>query len=341
MRRFKRYTILDEFKFVPFLPLKPIALILSLSVPVNYLFHDRYTIHSTRVAWAWASLITSTLMFCAVILFKKYLQGKSGRKIRLTAFIIITGFFGALKGVASVVLVSQFAQNGKVDLAELFIRGWSGASVGAGLAFALALFAVYKSSFHDLRLEITNENQQLANDLIELRDEIMILRSASEEKIVQRILKNIDIRSGIDIFAEDPEKNWKKISDALHTDITKRVRQQSHELAQISQIKPSFKKQQRSVIRLQILNLHPKVFALLQFSMGSAIYYTGWNPRNSSILIALNTATTLLVTTLFRDLFFKIKATNERRNKAVFFCLILTIEGIFALNQFSVGLYKL
>ncbi len=336
MRRFKQPRILKGFTFVPVLPLKPIALLLASTVLVSYIFHDRSTPQEVQNAWAWASLITSIGMFLLILLIKRFMEGGTGLQVHVTTYMVGAALLGALKGTASAALVANSAKNGVIDWAEFFIRGYSGASMAAGVAFALALHAGYRKNHLELNLLNDEENQQLANDLVELRNEIMLLRTSSEEKIVARILNNIDVHSKIDLFAEDPEKNWRKISAALHKGVTDRLRRQSHELAQISKVEPSIKERVRVALQLKVFHIHPKVHTLIAFSIGAATYYSAFRRQTAFILLPLNTITILLVTTFFRNQFLRKRSISERGNIFIFGGLIISISFIFALNQFLV-----
>ena len=333
MRRFKSVSILEEFKYTPFISLTPIALFLASSIPVNYIFHDASVSQDVRYDWLLASTVTSVVGFFVVVIMKYICVRFAGNQIRISSFTLLAALFGGLKGATSVLIVNYLQDDGQLDLAQFFLRIYSGGSVAAAIGYTIALVTVYRSKIRANKLQIEEENQLIANDLVGIRNEIMMARTESEEQLVNQIISNLNVRSDLDLYAQDPEKNWVKISEALQKGISQRVRQQSHELAQISKIEPSFRSKVKSALRLRVLHLHPKVYALVQLSMGASIYYSETNLRNSILLLSLNTMAILIITSAVRDIFLTSKERSENSNIIIFFSLVTTINSIFLINQ--------
>ena len=283
------------------------------------------------VAWlgvgAFVTSIVIGFLFLANYLFTK----RFGDKIPLALILATSGCIGGLKGASTEYLVNSIALYDPFPLDEIAIRAYSGSFLGVGLAFALSLKATYsheiKQSFNKYRLQ----NQKLAEEVATLAREIKTLKESSTDRILEKIVRNISPIKSIDVLADEPEKNWRKISEALRIGLAKRVREESYDLNYLGDKPPSIKRQIQQIFFLKKVNLYPKVLALVQFSTGASITYVDWNPRNSFLQLILNTVVSIVVTTFFRNLLTRRANPTKIFNFGIISGVILVNGSLYAL----------
>lgn len=333
MRLFKPLSALQEFKYAPFPRLLPIALVMASALLTNISIQNQELHGDLETAWFKATIITTLTFFTLVLIIEIPVVSKYGDKVPLIGLVTGAAILGALKGITTMLLVDYFQNIEDIHGHDIFLRGYSGMTLSAGMMFFYSLYRVYQSDVLAARKAMEDESQILADELVLIREEIMLIRTASEERIVNKILSNLKDLKELDIYASDPEKNWKNISEALHQGLMKRVREESHSLAQINRVVVPIRERIRDVLHLRILHLHPFIFSFVQISVGASVYFAYWNPRNSVLILILNTAVTLALTSFFKKFFLSDGVHSARYNLFVFFSLIISVDIFYMIHQ--------
>lgn len=331
MRQFKPSPLIFNFKYTNLPNLKVISglLIFTIfSVPfVETSFSDR----SLFFAWLSVGGFVTTIVIALLFIMKYLCEKRFGERSPLALVIVVAGVIGALKGASTEYLVNFVTINSSQPWDDVAIRAFTGGFLGAGLAFAFSLRATYSGEISASYNRYHQENQSLAGNIATLVQELSIIKKESEERMLRQIVDNITPIKTLDLLASDPEKNWRKISEALRLGLAKRVRQESYDLNYLGDRPLSLKEQIPKLFLLERVNLHPKVLALIQFSVGASVIYSDLNLRNSFLQLFMNIFVSVIVTTGFRALLIRKPNPSKLFNLGIISGLIIVLGSFYAL----------
>ncbi len=325
MRLSKPPDIVFNFKYALFPNLKVLSALLIFTVFSIPFTEAPLTDPKLFITWLGVGGVVTSIVIGLLFSMKILLEKRYGSKVPVNLILMGGAAIGALKGASTEYFVNVIAIHDSFPWDEMAVRAYSGSFLGVGLGFALSLKATYsheiKSAFNQYQLG----NQELAEEIASLGREVDVLKDVSKERLLKKIIENLKPLTTDDVLATDPEKNWRKISEALRIGIANRIRSESYELNYTGNKSLTIKEQVKKVFLLEKVNLHPRVLALVQFSTGASITYVDWNPTNSFVQLIINTFVSIMVTTYFRTLL------NGRVNPSKSFNLAI-ISGVIFVN---------
>jgi len=325
MRLSKPPDLVFNFKYASFPNLKilvPLLVFTVFSVPFT---EAELTETKLFLSWLGVGAIVTSVIIGLLYLMKFTFEKRYGQKIPVVMILVGGALIGALKGGTTEFFVNVLANKDSFPWDEMAVRAYSGGFLGVGLGFALSLKATYSEEISKSYNKFHDENQKLSEEIATMGQELNLLRDESQGRILKKIIENIRPIGTLDFLAADPEKNWRKISEALRIGLAKRVRQESYDLNYVGDKPLSIKEQIQRVFLLERVNLHPRVLALVQFSTGASITYIDWNPQGSALQLIINTFVSIIVTTYFRTLL------RGRANPSKAFNLFI-ISGVIVVN---------
>ncbi len=325
MRLSKPPDLVFNFKYASFPNLKilvPLLVFTVFSVPFT---EAELTETKLFLSWLGVGAIVTSVIIGLLYLMKFTFEKRYGQKIPVVMILVGGALIGALKGGTTEFFVNVLANKDSFPWDEMAVRAYSGGFLGVGLGFALSLKATYSEEISKSYNKFHDENQKLAEEIATMGQELNLLRDESQGRILKKIIQNITPIGTLDFLATDPEKNWRKISEALRVGLAQRVRQESYDLNYVGDKPLSIKEQIQKVFLLEKVNLHPRVLALVQFSTGASITYIDWNPQGSALQLIINTFVSIIVTTYFRTLL------RGRANPSKAFNLFI-ISGVILVN---------
>ncbi len=333
MRRFSPPDLVFNFKYSVFPNVKIVSLFLilqSLAVPFR---ESSYPSYPALTGWMTASMLTASLAIFALFILKELLTRKHGDKIPVRKIFAMGALIGMAKGASTEFLANLLYVKDSYPWDEIAVRAYSGAFLGIGVAFVVSLASSYNTNISKQRIDLSRKNDQIASEISLMGEEIENLKKADKEEIIDRIQKDLEPMLKNQIFNLDPEKNWRKISDSLRTAMAQKVRSQSHVIHGLTRSKTTFRTQMNRVLGFQVLNLHPRVFALIQFSIGATVVYEDWNPKNSILNLLAHTAITLIVTRVARSWLMRDVGRKRRHNFFAFFLVIFLHSVLYSLTD--------
>lgn len=325
MRLSKPPDIVFNFKYTSFPDLKIIVPLLVFTVFSVPFAETSLSNQSLFLSWIVVGGAVTATIIGLLFLMKFLCEKKYGQSIPLALILLGGGALGGLKGASTEFFINLFAIGNSFPWDEMAVRAYSGGFLGVGLGFAFSLKASYSNQISNSYNKYHEENQKLSEEIATMGRELNLLQDETQERILKKIIQNITPIATLDFLATDPEKNWRKISDALRIGLARRVRQESYDLNYLGDKPLSIKEQIQRIFLLEKVNLHPRVLALVQFSTGASITYIDWNPQGSAIQLIINTFVSIIVTTYFRTLL------RGRANPSKAFNLFI-ISGVILVN---------
>lgn len=325
MRLSKPPDLVFNFKYASFPDLKilvPLLVFTVFSVPFT---EAELTETKLFLSWLRVGAIVTSVIIGLLFLMKFLCEKRYGQSIPLSLIVLGGGALGGLKGASTEFFINLVAIGDAFPWDEMAVRAYSGSFLGVGLGFAFSLKATYTREISKTYNKFHDENQKLSEEIATMGQELNLLRDETQGRILKKIIENIRPIGTLDFLAADPERNWRKISEALRIGLAKRVRQESYDLNYVGDKPLSIKEQIQRVFLLERVNLHPRVLALVQFSTGASITYIDWNPQGSALQLIINTFVSIIVTTYFRTLL------RGRANPSKAFNLFI-ISGVIVVN---------
>jgi hypothetical protein len=272
-------------------------------------------------AWLISGLIVFPFVIAWIYIARNILVRRYQNRIPLNLLLINGWLLGFCKGVATQYLSNLLHIGDSFPLDEMIIRGFSGSSLGLILSFALSLSA---SSSEGLLASkgIVQENERVAQQIIDLDLEIEALKKMTKEDLIKRVLEKFRAEVDLSLLSSDPERNWKKISNILQVEATSFLRYQSHELGSLKYINKSGTNYGLEFLKNTVLHIHPVVFALIQLSIGLTILYEDGNDRNISMQILANFIITLVLASIAKRVHNSFSTSNSLRNHLTVFVLV-------------------
>lgn len=328
MRRFSPPEIVFNYKYAPFPNLKYVAIFLFV---IAFALPYRASTPSDPfdfTVWLCVGLFTSFLVVLYLMLVRRKWSKKDLKKIPLNRLLAYGAFAGTFKGALTEYLVNIFTTKDKYPWDEILLRGYSGTFLALGITFGFALFSSYHLEVSEQRRSLAFNNDQLAKEVATIGEEIEYLKNVTKEEIVTYIQSQLIplLKFGPQKF--DQDFDWKKLSYSLRENITAAVRRESHEIRKLPRLELGFSDHLNKVLKFKVLNLHSRVFALIQFSIGATVVYQDWNPKNSIINLLAHTVVTLIVT------YFLAESLKKRKNpsdtvRILYFLALITLHSIF------------
>jgi signal transduction histidine kinase len=336
MRRFSEPEIVKNFKYSKFPELKPLTVLLYSFATVNAFYQSNHSLNETLSHWLLYGYIATTTLVVILITLQRYLKKRYGNKIPVHLIYLSGLTLGVIKGVGTYTLVNHFVVKDAFPWDELFLEGYSKGFMGLGLAFLFSLRASYVSEITHVRRYNRLNNERLVDDISYLKDEISSLKLETRQQVISRIVRNREFWRKIDLYSSNPEENSKKISEVLRGDVTEHFRSQSHSLAQLDNSSKDEKKRIKASLQLKVLNIHPRVFALIQFSIGASVSYQDWTPRDTYWNLIVNTVIVLLVAKGFKEMLEKEEHRSTASNWSAVILMMITILTLFTLAQYAI-----
>jgi signal transduction histidine kinase len=166
-----------------------------------------------------------------------------------------------------------------------------------------------------------------------LFDEIAMIKSGTQKQIIERLLRDRTLWKEIDLYSKKPEDNFARISEALRGNISNKLRAQSRGLHRLGMGVPESKVAFIKSLRLENLNIHPKVLALLQFSIGVSISYEDSSGANSFLGAAINAFLTYVAARFFKEMLRNDTEISRQTNCSALLLMVITIVTFFIFSE--------
>ena len=286
--QFKSSKFFESFKYTKYpkpLWILYVLLFTTITVPFS---KDQNPFSSEFKIWLFVGAFVSSIIYLIIVIGEKCATHKYGELIPNYIMLFWAGFVGALKGASTEYLVNIFETHDSFPIDEIAIRAYSGACLAIGLAATFSILTTYQDQIKLGFTKSSAKNRELAREIQMLTSEIQLLRTATKDRLINKMVQNLKPNFLNEVMSLNPEKNWLQISSALKNGLIEKVRAQSHEVGEISLKNPSVKEKLKKSVDFEVFHLHPRIFTLIQFTIGASISYRDWNPSNSALNLLLN-----------------------------------------------------
>jgi len=326
MKLFKNPLLPSQFKYAPFFKLKFVTILLIAQVfLVPFLQAGRDDANSSNAfkAWLLSGIILLPFVLGSIYGVRKIFYDLFKDEIPII-LILISGFLiGFFKGFMTQYLVNLFHVGDPFPIDEMLIRGLSGGSLAVALGFSLSLKASLQGDYVAF-LKRERENDEIAQEIGVLGNQIDTFRADSEGRIALRVLERIQGKIDFNIFSSDPERNWRQISLELRETVAAEVRAESYSLSQFRHTEVKARELWLQVLKTQTIHLNPLVFAVINLMAGLAIFYRDSDNWASFGQPILNFYLSFLVVYIFKRLQKTSYLSGHFRNHFLVFSVVAT-----------------
>ncbi len=335
-KRFSEPEIVKNFKFSKFPNLKSLTLLLYSLATITSFYQSNHTQEGSVALWLIVGYFTTSLLVAIIFLLQRYFSRIYGDRIPIKKVYIIGASLGAFKGISTYSMLNYFLHKDSFPWDELFLEGYSKGFMGIGLAFLFSLRASYVSEIDTLEKYHKSDNDYLVDEISFLTSEISSLKAKTRQQVIERLVKDRDLWKKIDLYSSNPQENSEKISEALRGDITEQLRNRSHRLTRPSTSPQNTKQKIKESLQLKNWNIHPRVFALIQLSIGASISYQDWNPRDSFWNLIVNSIIVYFVANAFKKIQENDAPNSPQSNWSALVLMTTTIITLFVMAQYAI-----